>query len=195
MQTVLRALVLVIFAMSIFLLSFSVMVSYTYRDLQKRNSAIKTENGQLATRLKELTEARQGAKEQDQGIEFWSTELGKAKNANDRVETKDIPAAMEDLNRKLGQDREALEKTEEENIRYGERIVTEKLRAAKDLRTKVEEARVTREKSKKENDDQEKLKRELQNRLIQAEHKLADLKARKESLDRQLSTAKKTTGN
>jgi chromosome segregation ATPase len=185
-----KVLVVVIFAMSISALGFSTMVAYTNRDLSKRNSEVKREVGELQTLKKKLSEANNQAKVSDQGVEFWQVEFGKASKANDRAEKTEIPEKLESANRQFAQERTKFEKSEEDNIKAGERTLTEKLRSAKDLRGKVESAQKARDEAKKEIDEQEKVKRDLRNRLQQTLHTLDDVRKRRQELADQVQKTK-----
>ena len=192
MQSILKGLVIVIFVFSILMLGSSLMAAYTWRDTGKELSEIRGKVQKAETRKKELAEARSGVTEAEQGLEYWEREYGKAKNANDRRETKDYPELMQALTATFAQDKTKFDKSEEENIKAGERTLAEKQRTLKDMRVKVQQARVERDKARADIDALEAQKKELLNRTAQETNLLEDVRKRHQEVGDQL---KKAGGN
>ena len=189
MQSILKGLVIAIFVFSVLMFGTSLMAAYTYRDTGKELSEVKSQVQKAEAKKKELSEARAGAKEADQGVEYWEGEYGKAKNANNRRETKDYPDLMTSLTTAYAQDRTKFEKTEEENIKAGERALAEGQLTLKGLRTKVQQARVERDKAKADIDELEAQKKELLNRVAQETNLLEDVRKRNDEVGEQLKRA------
>ena len=195
MQSILKGMVVVIFVFSVMTFGFALMVGYSsHYDVGKRLSDVRSKASQAATLLKEKTEARSGAKESDQGIEYWKGEAGKAKNANDRRETREYPDLMLGLTTQFSQDNAKFQKIEEENIKASEKTLAEQQRSLKELRTKVQQARVERDKARTDIEGLEAQKKELLNRNAQASILLADVQNRNQEVGVQLDAAKKASG-
>jgi hypothetical protein len=186
MQSILKGLVIVIFVFSVLMLGSSLMAAYTWRDTGKELSEIRGKVQKAETRKKELAEARAGVTEAEQGLEYWEREYGKSKNANDRRETKDYPELLQGLTATYAQDKTKFDKSEEENIKAGERSLAEKLRTLKDMRVKVQQARVERDKAKADIDALEAQKKELLNRTAQETILLEDFRKRHQEVGDQL---------
>src|SRR5687768_10452099 len=174
MQSILKGLVIVIFVFSVLMLGSSLMAAYTWRDTGKELSEIRAKVQKADTRKKELAEARSGVTEAEQGLEYWEREYGKSKNANDRRESKDYPELLQSLTATFALDKTKFDKSEDENIKAGERLLAEKLRTLKDMRVKVQQARVERDKAKADSDALEAQKKELLNRTAQVTILLED---------------------
>jgi len=194
MQSILRGLVVVIFVISITTFGFALMIGYTNRDLSKQVADLKSQVGKATAKKAELKEARANAKESEQGLDYWVSEYGKSKNANDRRETKEYPELMQALTAQYAQDRAKFEKTEEENIKAGERTLAEKQRNLKELRIKVQQARVERDKARVDIEGLEAQKKELLNRTAQASILLEDVRRRNQEVAAQLEGAKRASG-
>jgi len=196
MQSFLKVLTVVIFVVSTLCFGLSLMFAYQKSgpyDPAKKLAEMKTKNSTEAAKLKELTEARANAKETDQGIEYFESELGKSKNANERRETKEYPEMQLQLANAFGVDRARLEKTEEDNLKAGERTLAEKQRSLKELRGKVQAANVERNKAKADIESLEAQKKELLNRTAQSAIALDDARNRHDEVAKQLDAAKKAS--
>jgi len=149
MQSILKGLVVVIFVFSVMTFGFALMVGYSsHYDVAKRLSEMKSKVNQATTLLKEKTDARNGAKEADQGAEYWKGEAGKATKANDRREKTEYPELMQALTTQFSQDNAKFQKIEEENIKAVEKTLNEKQKTLKELRVKVQQARIERDKAR-----------------------------------------------
>ena len=194
MQSILKGLVIVIFVVSVMTFGVSLMIGYSGRDLAKQAAAKRQEVSAAEKRKKELSEARNNTPESEQGIEYWETELGKAKNGNKTKEEKLYPELMQNLTAAYAQDRTKFEKSAEENIKAGERILAEKQRGLKDLRVKVQQARVERDKATADIKELESQKKELLNRTAQETILLDDVRKRHQEVGSQLDAAKTAAG-
>jgi chromosome segregation ATPase len=197
MQSFLKVLTILIFVFSTLVFGVTLMFVYAatgpQNDVHKKLAEIKRENQQDATKLKELTEARGGAKEADQGIEYWEGELGKAQNANKRREEKEYPDLMQGLTTKFGQDKGKFDKTEEENIKAAAQTLNDKQKTLRDMRVKVQQARVEHQKAKNDIEGLEAQKKELLNRTAQSTILLDDVRKRHQEVTAQLDSAKKAS--
>jgi len=194
MQSILKGMVIVIFVFSVMTFGFALMVGYSsHYDVGKKLSDVRSKVGQATALLKEKTEARNNAKENEQGIEYWKTEAGKAKNANDRREAKEYPDLMLALTTQYAQDNAKFQKIEEENIKAGEKTLAEQQRSLKELRVKVQQARVERDKARADIEGLEAQKKELLNRTAQATILLTDVQKRNQEVGAQLESAKKAS--
>ena len=194
MQSILKGLVIVIFVISVMTFGFSLMIGYSGRDLAKQAAAKRQEVSAAEKRKKELSEARNNTPESEQGIEYWETELGKARNGNKTKEEKLYPELMQNLTAAYAQDRTKFEKSADENIKAGERILAEKQRGLKDLRVKVQQARVERDKATTDIKELEIQKKELLNRTAQETILLDDVRKRHQEVGSQLDSAKTAAG-
>jgi len=194
MQSILKGLVVVIFVFSVMTFGFALMVGYSaHYDVGKRLSEVRSKVTQASAMLTEKTDARNGAKEADQGIEYWKREAGKAKKANERRETTEYPEAMQRLTTQFAQDNTKFLKIEEENIKSLDKTLNDKQVSLKDLRVKVQQARIERDKALEENDALEAQKKELLNRTAQTTILLTDLQKRNQEVGAQLESAKKAS--
>jgi len=195
MQSILKGMVIVIFVFSVMTFGFALMVGYSsHYDVAKKLADVRSKVGQASTLLKEKTEARSGAKESEQGVEYWKGEAGKAKNANDRREKTEYPELMTALTTQFGQDNAKFQKIEEENVKASEKTLAEQQRSLKELRTKVQQARVERDKARADIEALEAQKKELLNRNAQATILLSDVQKRNQEVGAQLEAAKKASG-
>lgn len=194
MQSILKGLVVVIFVFSVMTFGFALMVGYSsHYDVAKKLSEVRSKVSQATKLLEEKTSARNGAKEADQGIEYWKGEAGKATKANDRDEKEKYPAAMLSLTTQFAQDNAKFQKIEEENIKSAEKTLKEKQITLKELRVKVQQARIERDKAREEIDGLEAQKKELLNRTAQTSILLADVAKRNQEVGAQLDAAKKAS--
>jgi len=195
MQSILKGLVIVIFVFSVMTFGFALMVGYSsHYDVSKKLADVRSKVSQASTLLKEKTEARAGAKESEQGAEYWKGEAGKAKNANDRREKTEYPELMLGLTTQFSQDNAKFQKIEEENLKASEKTLADQQRTLKELRTKVQQARVERDKARTDIEGLEAQKKELLNRNAQASILLADVQKRNLEVGVQLEAAKKASG-
>jgi hypothetical protein len=195
MQSILKGMVIVIFVFSVMTFGFALMVGYSsHYDVAKKLSDVRSKVSQATTLLKEKTEARSGAKESEQGLEYWKGEAGKAANANKRREETEYPALMTALTTQFAQDNTKFQKIEEENVKASEKTLAEQQRSLKELRTKVQQARVERDKARADIAALEEQKKELLNRNAQATILLTDVQKRNQEVGAQLEAAKKASG-
>jgi len=197
MQSLLKMLVVVIFVISTLAFGVSLMFVYTTKsaqnDVSKKLSEMKNKTSQATAKLKELTDARGKGGLAEQGIEFLEGEVGKSTNANERRETKEYPEMLLALTTQYSQDQTKFQKTEEENLKAGERTLADKQRTLKDLRTKVQQARVERDKAAADIKALEAQKVELRNRTSQSTILLSDVRRRHEEVTAQIEAAKKAS--
>jgi hypothetical protein len=194
MQSILKGLVVVVFVVSVMTFGVSLMVGYSGRDLAKQAAAKKQEVAAAEKKKKELSEARQGAPESEQGIEYWEAEWKKSANSNKTKDEKLYPELMQNLTAAYAQDRSKFDKSEEENIKTGERILAEKQRGLKELRVKVQQARVEHDKAMADIKELENQKKELLNRTAQEKLLLDDVRDRHQEVGKQLEAAKSAAG-
>jgi hypothetical protein len=194
MQSILKGLVVVVFVVSVMTFGVSLMVGYSGRDLAKQAAAKKQEVAAAEKKKKELSEARQGAPESEQGIEYWEAEWKKSANSNKTKDEKLYPELMQNLTAAYAQDRSKFDKSEEENIKTGERILAEKQRGLKELRVKVQQARVEHDKAMADIKELENQKKELLNRTAQEKLLLDDVRDRHQEVGKQLEAAKSAVG-
>lgn len=194
MQSILKGLVVVLFVISVMTFGVSLMVGYSGRDLAKQAAAKKQEVAAAEKKKKELSEARQGAPESEQGIEYWEAEWKKSANSNKTKDEKLYPELMQNLTAAYAQDRTKFDKSEEENLKTGERILAEKQRGLKELRVKVQQARVEHDKAMVDIKELENQKKELLNRTAQEKILLEDVRDRHQEVGKQLEAAKSAAG-
>ncbi len=184
MRKIMAPLVIAIMLMATACLGFAVMVSYSgnYKanarksELQTQVTALKAKKDRLSTF------DGKGEGFRTAGVELLEQEVGKSNNLLKDIETKRFAVAREPLNKEIANRRKELSDSAAENLKAGETDLREKLRAAKELRLKVEQGQKDLAAARQKNQERENAKAELANRLAQQEHLLDRVRARDEQV-------------